>query len=104
MAYGYVWYHVADSVGANASIGENQFWITSGPSYYLNGCPNYSPGHTSENMDYTCPRVPVAPGDFKFSILGLRGTQINSAHDATFGNFAKATAHTIVTSPTTSRS
>ena len=25
MAYGYVSYHVADSVGANASIGENQF-------------------------------------------------------------------------------
>ena len=91
MAYGYVSYHVADSVGANASIGENQFWITSGPSYYLNGCPNYSPGHTSENMNYTCPRVPVAPGDFKFSILGLlSGTQINSAHDATFGNFAKS--------------
>ena len=58
---------------------------------HLNGCPNYSPGHTSENMDYTCPRVPVAPGDFKFSILGLlSGTQINSAHDATFGNFAKS--------------
>ena len=58
----------------------------------LNGCPTYSPGNTSENMNWECPRVPVSPGEYKFSILGLlQGTQINSAHESSFGNFSAST-------------
>ena len=56
-----------------------------GSGYWLNGCPNYSPGNTSKNIT-TCPAVPVAPGSYKFSILGmLYGSMINSAHNESYG-------------------
>jgi hypothetical protein len=69
------------------SLGYNQFFTSGGggANYYLNGCPNYVPGQTSANMNYTCPRVPMIPGSFKFSILGLLfGSMINSDHNATY--------------------
>ena len=93
LSYGHVSYHIKDAAGANASLGYNQFFVVSGPTYVLNGCPNYSPGNTSENMNWECPRVPVSPGEYKFSILGLlQGTQINSAHESSFGDFSASTS------------
>ena len=91
MAYGYVSYHVNN--GASSTLGENQFFISSGSHYMLNGCPNYKPGETSESENYVCPRVSINPGDFKFSILGLlSGTQINSGHASSFGDYAASTS------------
>ena len=91
MAYGYTSYHVRD--GASSTLGDNQFFVTAGSHYMLNGCPNYKPGNTSENMNYVCPRVSINPGDFKFSILGLlSGTQINSGHASSYGNYATSTS------------
>jgi hypothetical protein len=91
MAYGYVSYHVRD--GASSTLGENQFFVSAGSHYMLNGCPNYKPGETSESKNYVCPRVSINPGDFKFSILGLlSGTQINSGHASSFGNYAASTS------------
>ena len=91
MAYGYVSYHVKN--GASSTLGENQFFVTAGSHYMLNGCPNYKPGETSESKNYVCPRVSINPGDFKFSILGLlSGTQINSGHASSFGNYAASTS------------
>jgi hypothetical protein len=59
----------------------------------LNGCPNYKPGETSESKNYVCPQVSINPGDFKFSILGLlSGTQINSGHASSYGNYAASTS------------
>jgi hypothetical protein len=69
---------------------ENQFMTMTGGGggYWLNGCPNYSPGNTSKNMNYTCPAVPIAPGGYKFSILGmLYGSMINSAHTESYGGY-----------------
>lgn len=91
MAYGYVSYHVRN--GASSTLGENQFFVTAGSHYMLNGCPNYKPGETSESKNYVCPRVSINPGDFKFSILGLlSGTQINSGHASSYGNYAASTS------------
>ena len=91
MAYGYVSYHVKN--GASSTLGENQFFVTAGSHYMLNGCPNYKPGETSESKNYVCPRVSINPGDFKFSILGLlSGTQINSGHASSYGNYAASTS------------
>ena len=73
------------------SLGYNQFFISGGggANYYLNGCPNYKPGQTSANMQYECPKVPMVPGSFKFSILGfLFGSMINSGHTSSFPNFS----------------
>lgn len=77
------------------TLGENQFLVSAGGgiSYYLNGCPNYGPGNTSANMNYTCPRVPIKPGGYKFSILGmLFGSMINSARASSFGNYTASTS------------
>ena len=77
------------------TLGENQFLVSTGGSisYYLNGCPNYLPGNTSANMNYTCPRVPVKPGGYKFSMLGmLFGSMINSAHASSFGDYTTSTS------------
>lgn len=65
------------------TLGENTFLIGGGGStqYYLNGCPNYAPGNTSANMNWECPRVPLVPGSYKFSIMGLlHGSMINGDH------------------------
>ena len=103
MAYGYVSYHVKN--GASSTLGENQFFVTAGSHYMLNGCPNYKPGETSESKNYVCPRVSINPGDFKFSILGLlSGTQINSeARNLRMATTPRARARTIATWQTTSR-
>ena len=91
MAYGYVSYHVKN--GASSTLGENQFFVSAGSHYMLNGCPNYKPGETSESKNYVCPQVSINPGDFKFSILGLlSGTQINSGHASSYGNYAASTS------------
>ena len=65
------------------TLGENTFLIGGGggTQYYLNGCPNYAPGNTSANMNWECPRVPLVPGSYKFSIMGLlHGSMINGDH------------------------
>ena len=75
---------------------ENQFMTMTGGGggYWLNGCPNYSPGNTSKNMNYTCPAVPIAPGGYKFSILGmLYGSMINSAHTESYGGYGAEGLH-----------
>ena len=91
MSYGYVSYTPKEK--DNLTLGENQFLVNGGGStvYYLNGCPNYAPGNTSANMDYDCPRVPVKPGSYKFSIMGmLFGSMVNSAHDASYPDYAES--------------
>ena len=93
MSYGYVSY--TPKQVENLTLGENQFLVSAGGNtmYYLNGCPNYAPGNTSANMNYTCPRVPVKPGSYKFSIMGmLFGSMINSAHDASYPNYTESSS------------
>ena len=93
MSYGYVSYTPKEK--DNLTLGENQFLVNGGGStvYYLNGCPNYAPGNTSANMDYDCPRVPVKPGSYKFSIMGmLFGSMVNSAHDASYPDYAESSS------------
>ena len=89
MSYGYVSYTPKEK--DNLTLGANQFYVSGGgsTSYYLNGCPNYFPGNTSANMNYDCPRVPVKPGSYKFSIMGmLFGSMVNSAHTASYPDYA----------------
>ena len=89
MSYGYISY--TPKQVENLTLGENQFLVSAGgnTAYYLNGCPNYAPGNTSANMNYTCPRVPVKPGSYKFSIMGmLFGSMVNSAHTASYPDYA----------------
>ncbi|GMH80175.1 hypothetical protein TrST_g12171 [Triparma strigata] len=67
------------------SLGDNQFFVGSpgGVNYYLPGCPNYTPGQTSEGTDFVCPRVEVKAGTYKFTVLGLMsGSMINSLNSA----------------------
>ena len=93
MSYGYVSYTPKEK--DNLTLGENQFLVSGGGStlYYLNGCPNYAPGNTSANMNYTCPRVPVKPGSYKFSIMGmLFGSMVNSAHNASYPDYAESSS------------
>ena len=93
MSYGYISY--TPKQVENLTLGENQFLVSAGGNtmYYLNGCPNYAPGNTSANMNYTCPRVPVKPGSYKFSIMGmLFGSMINSAHDASYPNYTESSS------------
>ena len=93
MSYGYVSYTPKEK--DNLTLGENQFLVSGGGStlYYLNGCPNYAPGNTSANMNYDCPRVPVKPGSYKFSIMGmLFGSMVNSAHDASYPDYAESSS------------
>jgi hypothetical protein len=95
MSYGYISY--TPKQVENLTLGENQFLVSAGGNtmYYLNGCPNYAPGNTSANMNYTCPRVPVKPGSYKFSIMGmLFGSMVNSAHNASYPNYTvSSSAH-----------
>ena len=89
MSYGYISY--TPKQVENLTLGVNQFLVNGGGNtmYYLNGCPNYAPGNTSANMNYTCPRVPVKPGSYKFSIMGmLFGSMVNSAHTASYPDYA----------------
>jgi hypothetical protein len=84
LSMGYISYFVKYD---NVSMGENQFIVTSPQSlsYYLNGCPNYNAGETSQNMDWVCPTKTVNAGTFKFSVIGmLSGSQINSGATASF--------------------
>ena len=93
MSYGYISY--TPKQVENLTLGENQFLVSAGGNtmYYLNGCPNYAPGNTSANMNYTCPRVPVKPGSYKFSIMGmLFGSMINSAHSASYPNYTESSS------------
>jgi hypothetical protein len=93
MSYGYISY--TPKQVENLTLGENQFLVSAGgnTAYYLNGCPNYAPGNTSANMNYTCPRVPVKPGSYKFSIMGmLFGSMINSAHNASYPNYTESSS------------
>ena len=93
MSYGYISY--TPKQVENLTLGENQFLVSAGGNtmYYLNGCPNYAPGNTSANMNYTCPRVPVKPGSYKFSIMGmLFGSMINSAHNASYPNYTESSS------------
>ena len=96
---GYTSYFLQD----RARLGYNQFFIgsPSGVNYYLPGCPNYeinsgnaqssrrtSSSQYSYSYDYgydmdDCPRIDVARGTYKFTILGLMtGTMINSLNSA----------------------
>ena len=82
MDLGYTSYFMQKDV----ELGDNQFFIGSpkGVNYYLPGCPNYEPGETSAASNYECPRIPVAAGTFKFTILGLMsGSMINSLNSVT---------------------
>jgi hypothetical protein len=93
MSYGYISY--TPKQVENLTLGENQFLVSAGGNtmYYLNGCPNYAPGNTSANMNYTCPRVPVKPGSYKFSIMGmLFGSMINSAHSASYPSYTESSS------------
>ena len=84
LSMGYISYFVKYD---NVSMGENQFIVSSPQSlsYYLNGCPNYNAGETSQNMDWVCPTKTVNAGTFKFSVLGMMsGSQINSGATASF--------------------
>ena len=93
MSYGYISY--TPKQVENLTLGENQFLVSAGGNtmYYLNGCPNYAPGNTSANMNYTCPRVPVKPGSYKFSIMGmLFGSMINSAHSASYPIYTESSS------------
>ena len=93
MSYGYISY--TPKQVENLTLGENQFLVSAGGNtmYYLNGCPNYAPGNTSANMNYDCPRVPVKPGSYKFSIMGmLFGSMINSAHSASYPNYTESSS------------
>ena len=93
MSYGYISY--TPKQVENLTLGANQFLVNAGGNtkYYLNGCPNYAPGNTSANMNYTCPRVPVKPGSYKFSIMGmLFGSMVNSEHDASYPNYTDSSS------------
>ena len=44
-------------------------------------------------MNYDCPRVPVKPGSYKFSIMGmLFGSMVNSAHTASYPDYAASSS------------